>query len=170
MKELLNAFSAEQSILQFFKIPSVIVKIINHGYTRQLICDLAHPRVHFSHLLPVGGSLIYYPLAANQTPASQLVTLTLVSAFAVRRSALNDASGESAVNHTLADMRVSWALGLDRSRSHDRNQAQPGSTGRQPPEPSAGPGIQDQLRRVNIGNRVTLDTDKRTPHCLLEQG
>jgi hypothetical protein len=73
LKKLLDAFRAEQRILQFNKILPVILRFINHEYTRYLMRDLAHPRVIIS--------TTYYPLAAAQTPASRLAALTLVAAF-----------------------------------------------------------------------------------------
>jgi hypothetical protein len=50
--------------VQFFKISSVIVKIINHGYTRQLMRSRTSSRLF---------RFTYYPCTANQTSASQLV-------------------------------------------------------------------------------------------------
>jgi hypothetical protein len=47
LKKLLDAFRAEQRTLQFFKILPVIFRFINHGHTRYLMRDLAHPPVIF---------------------------------------------------------------------------------------------------------------------------
>ena len=81
LKKLLDAFRAEQRTLQFFKILPVIFRFINHGHTRYLMRDLAHPPVIFYNLLPIGSR----SNAGRQVKRPQR---------------------QSAVNHTLADMGV----------------------------------------------------------------
>ena len=63
MKKLLDAFRAEQRMLEFFYILSAVFMFTHHKYTHYVMRDLAHPRVIWS--------ATYYPLAAAQTPAAR---------------------------------------------------------------------------------------------------